>query len=730
MISRRDFLQVSVASAGGLLVACQSAPPQAMAPAGNAVPAPPKPTGPAHFGIYVEITPDDRVILACPQSEMGQGVHDGLPKIVAEELDADWSRVEVRLPWADDAFVNPITKRHRTANSESTMVYYDLLRKAGATAREMLVAAAAAAWSVPATECTTHGDSRVVHTASGRSARYGELAAAAASLPPPATPRLKDPASFRLIGRATPRKDTPSKVDGSAVYGIDVKQPGMLYAALRRSPAVAGSKLLGFDRDAALKLPGVVEVLQVPDGIAVVAKSTWQARKAAEALEARFDDSATGGLDSEAIRKRMLAALDDDAKALPGRAAFGGAPYDKAATLAAIGGAPVKHDWTYEVPFLAHAAMEPLVATALVTADRCEVWAPTQQPDRTRDTMAQVTGLPREKCQLNVTLLGGGFGRKWELDFARQAIEIANQLKGRPVKLTWTREQDFQHDFYRPAHIVRTRVGLGRDGALLGMHTRTTGIGMWKFQRRPAVPGMGDIFALGLLINDKYAFPNKYADHVETPDPVPVGTWRSVSASMNTFFSESALDDIATVTRRDPLEFRLSMLSDERAKRVLQLAAEKAGWGGKLPRGRGRGIALGIGFEAYAAQVIEVTVTGKKVKVDRIVCAFDCGTVVDPRNVEAQVEGGIVWGLSAARDGQVTFKDGVADQTNFHLGPILRANEMPKIEVHLVRSDLKPGGCGEASVPPVAPALASAIHAATGKRPRRLPLVAAGYTLA
>jgi CO/xanthine dehydrogenase Mo-binding subunit len=729
MITRRDFLQVSVASAGGLLVACQSVDPATDAAAGAPTLAPPVPVGPARFGAYVEITPDNRVIVTTPQSEMGQGVHDGLPKLVAEELDADWAQVEVRLPFADDAFINPITKRHRTANSESTVVYYDLLRKAGATAREMLVGAAAAAWGVPAAECTTEA-SRVTHAASGRSATYGELAAAAATQPVPAAPRLKDRSQFRLIGKATLRKDTPAKVDGSAIYGIDVRQPGMLYAALRRAPSV-DTKLAGFDRDAALKLPGVVDVFEIPDGVAVVAKSTWQARKAAEALEANFDASGVSGLNSPAIRKRMLAALDDDAAAQPGRPAFGGPPYDKAATLSAIAAAPVRKDWTYEVPFLAHAALEPLCATAVVADGRCEVWAPTQQPDRTRDAMAQITGLPREQCRLNVTFLGGGFGRKWETDFVRQAVQIANQVKGRPVKLTWTREQDFQHDRYRPAHIARSRVGLGKDGALLGLHTRTTGINMWKQQGRPPIPGMADPFALGLLINDRYAIPQKFADFVETPYPIPVGTWRSVSASMNTFFSESAIDDIASVTKRDPLELRLALLADDaRAQAVLKTAAEKAGWGRKLPKGRGLGIALGVGFDSYCAQVVEVSVASGKVKVERIVCAFDCGLMVDPRNVEAQVEGGIVWGLSAARDGQVAFDAGAAVQTNFNTGPIIRFNETPPIEVHLMRSDHKPGGCGEASVPPVAPALASAIFAATGKRPRRLPIVEAGFTLA
>ncbi|MCP5360966.1 MAG: xanthine dehydrogenase family protein molybdopterin-binding subunit [Sinobacteraceae bacterium] len=729
MISRRDFLQVSVASAGGLLVACRSLEPVTTAP--TAAAASDTAAGPTRFSAYLEITPQDRIIITCPQSEMGQGIHDGLPKLLAEELDADWSQVDVRLPWADEALASPITKRQRTANSESTMVYYDLLRKAGATAREMLVAAAAAAWAVPAQECSTTGNSRVVHAASGRSARYSELAAAAAAVPVPAEPQLKDPQQFRLIGTATPRKDTPAKTDGSLVFGIDVKLPGMQYAVLRRAPAASGGKPSGFDREAALRLPGVVDAFEIPDGIAVVATSTWLARKAADALDVEFDQSAAQGLDSDAIRGKMLAALDDDAAAQAGRPMDRDIPpYDKAATRAAIAAAPRKHEWIYEVPFLAHASLEPMVATVWVTDEHCEAWVPTQQPDRSRDVLAQVTGLPLERCRLNVTFLGGGFGRKWEVDFVRQAAQIANQARGRPIKLTWTREQDFQHDRYRPAHIVRSRAGLGHDGTILGLHSRTTGISMWKYQGRAPIPGMGDPFALGLLINDMYRLPVRHADFVETPDPIPVGTWRSVSASMNTFFSESTLDDIAATTGRDPLELRLALLTDERARGVLQLAAEKAGWSRKLPRGRGRGIALSTGFKAYCAEVVEVSVVDDVVKIERIVCVFDCGIVVDPRNVEAQVEGGVVWGLSAARDGQVTFRHGVAEQTNFHTGPILRFNEMPPIEVHLVHSDHAPGGCGEASVPPVAPALASAIHAATGKRPRRLPIVANGLSFA
>lgn len=719
-LSRRAFLQVA-AVAGGLVLGWRSraagagATQEAAAAGGT-------------FGPWLEITADDRVYIVCPQSEMGQGVHDALPKILAEELEADWRRVEVRLPHADEAFVNPVTKRHRTANSESVMIHYELLRRAGATAREMLVAAAARRWGVPAGECSAR-DSTVRHAASGRSASFGELAALAATLEPPAAPPLKSPDQFVLIGKSTPRKDTPAKCDGSAVFGIDVRLPGMLYAGLRRSAAVA-SRLVSFDREAALRLPGVIDAFAISDGVAVVADSTWRALGAAEALQAQFDDGAAAAVEHEQIRARMQRALDDDAAALPARPAFGGPPYDRAAALAAIAAAPRRAELLYEVPFLAHAALEPLACTAWVHDGRCEVWAPSQQPDRSVDAIARITGLPQDRIRFNVTFLGGGFGRKWELDFVRQAAEIAMGVPGRPVKLTWTREQDFRHDRFRPAHLVRTRVGFAEDGRILGIHSRTTGISMWKYQGRPALPGLADPFATGLLVNDYYDLPARYVDYVETPEPIPVGTWRSVSQSMNCFFSESAIDEVAALAGQDPYRLRRRLLAKHpRARRVLFVAAEKAGWDTPLPAGRGRGIALGVGFDSYCAQVVEVSVRERAVRVERIVCAFDCGTVIDPRGLEAQLEGGIVWGLSAARDGQITFEGGAARETNFHLAPIMRIAEMPRIEVHLVSDGSEPGGAGEASVPPVAPALAGAIFAACGERPRRLPLTASGFQL-
>lgn len=725
-MKRREFLQAGLSAAGGLWVGAALWSPATEGAAAVR-------EGSARFGAYLEIAADGRIELVCPQAEMGQGIHDGLPKILAEELEVRWEDVHIRLGGGDDAFVNPITRRHRTANSESTTVYFALLRTAGAAAREMLVGAAANRWGVPGSECRASA-SRVTHLPSGRSLGYGELAADAAKLPVPTAPTLKDPRNFTLIGRATPRKDTPSKVDGSAIFGIDVTLPGMVHAALRRSAAVV-SRVKTFDREAALALPGVIDAFVIADGVAVVARSTWQARRAAETISVEFDESGALGIDTEGMRTRLQQALDADDAALPGRPMPGFPAFDKAATLAALEGAQRRFEWEYEVPFLAHAALEPLCATAIVNADSVEMWAPTQQPDRVRDVMSQVTGVPRERCVLHCTFLGGGFGRKWEVDYIRQTVQIAHELAksrpGTPVKLTWTREQDFRHDRFRPAHRVRTRAAVGVDGKLLAMHSRISGISMWKYHGRPAMRGFADPFAAGWLINDNYRFPNKYIDYVETPEPVPVGTWRSVSQSMNGFFSESAIDDVASATGVDPLAFRLSMCGDDpRAAAVLRKAAELAGWSKKLPKGRGRGIALSLGYDAYCAEVVEVTVKDRRVKVERIIAVFDCGLVIDPRNVEAQVEGGIVWGLSAALDGQINFAAGAAVEDNFHTAPVLRIEQTPKIEVHLLRTDHKPGGAGEASVPGVAPALASAIHMACGERPRRLPIIAAGFELA
>ena len=713
---RRLVLQAALAVSGGLLL--RSAPAAVLVSDTT-----------ARFSAYLEITPAGRIRITSPQSEMGQGIHDALAKIFVEELEASWEDVEILLPTADDALVNPVTRRHRTAASESVVIYRDVMRRMGASAREMLVQAAADRWQVAASECQAER-STVHHATSGRKLAFGALAPAAAVLPVPQNPAFKSAKDYRLVGRTTPRKDTPPKVTGRAVYGIDVQLPGMLYAALRRSPGVA-SRVKVFDREAALSRSGVVDAFEIDEGVAVVANSTWAAWQASKEISVEFDDAPAENFDSEALRKSMRAALDADGEARLGRA-LSGPPYDRAATLAALSSAPRQAEWIYEVPFLAHAALEPLCATAVVHADRAEVWAPTQQPDRCRDAIAAITGLPRERCTLHVTFLGGGFGRKWETDFVRQTVTIARELArnrpGTPVKLTWTREQDFLHDRFRPAHVARSRVGLSDDGQLLALHSRITGPSIFTFQKRNLPPGVADPFAVGLLINDFYRMPARFADYVETQAPVPIGTWRSVAQSQNGFFSESTIDDIATTTRRDPYALRRELCAhDPRALVVLERAAQLTQWDRPLSKGRGRGISLSIAYGSYCAEVVEVRVTGRRVQIEKITAVFDCGLMIDPGTVDAQISGGVVFGLSAAIDGEIRFTQGAAVAKNFDSAPVLRMTQTPVIVVDLLRTEHPPGGAGEASVPGVAPALAGAIYAATGQRPRRLPLVADGW---
>jgi len=721
-VSRRGFLQGSVAAAflvglrvDGTLIAGER-------PADG------------RFSAFLEITPDGVIRITTPTTEMGQGIHTNLPRIVAEELDADWQDVEVVMPHADEAFVSPITGRHRTASSESVHIYYEQLRDVGASAREMLCAAAAAQWSVAAEECETSA-SVVRHVASGREASFGSLALAAAAQPVPSEPRKKRPEDFTLIGKSIERKDVRNKVTGKTVFGMDVALPDMLHAALRTPPQVGGG-VKSFDPASVLERRGVVAVVEVDGGVAVIADSFWRARQAAEALEVEFTPGPADGLDTAAMRKTLLAGLDDDDAAVPFPdidtqavpPAF--RPLDRAATLQVLAEAQRTLELEYEVPYLAHLTMEPMVCTAQVTESACRIWAPSQQPDRGREAAAKITGLPLEAVRMDITFTGGGFGRKWELDFLRQAVQAAKAVPGRPVKLAWTREQDVQHDFYRPAYVARTRVAFD-DKGITGMYSRLVGQSIWRFQGRQMIPGMADPTAAGLLIYDIYDFPNKYIDHVDVPWDIPVGLWRSVTLSQNSFFAESTIDEVAAELARDPYEFRREMLAGHpRIRKVLETVAQLAGWDEPLPEGHGRGIALSHGYQSICAQVAEVSIENDRLRVHKLSCAFDCGQQIDPDMIRAQMEGGMVYGLSAALRGDINFKDGAVVESNFHDQPILRMGETPQMLIELIDSGAAPGGAGEAAVPPVAPALANAIFAASGRRIRRLPLSASGLRLA
>ncbi len=686
------------------------------------------------YNAFLEIGRDGVIQITTPTTEMGQGIHNSLPQIIAEELGADWNDVQVVMPHADPGFVANSTGQQRTAGSEAVRVYYEQLRSVGASAREMLCSAAAARWGVPAAECVAAG-SRVVHTGSGRELKFGELAAAAAALSVPEQPKKKSPAQFTLIGKHLPRKDISDKVSGKTVFGIDVALPEMLYAALRMPPQALG-KVARFDPASVMSRPGVHAVVEVDGGVAVIADRFWRAKKSAEALDVEFTVDDVAGVSTPAMRETLRVLLDDDVAAVPfpnvdtqvKPAAY--RPLDRAITDQAIDSATQVLEMVYEVPYLAHLTMEPMVCTALVTADSCHVWAPTQLPDGGRELAAELTGLPLSKVRLDVTFTGGGFGRKWEVDTLRQSVQAAKAVPGHPVKLIWTREQDVQHDFYRPGFMTRTRVALD-DNGITGMHSRIAGQSVWRFQGKPQRPDMADPTVAALLVSDLYDFPGKYIDFVEAPWLLPVGLWRSVTLSQNAFFAESAIDEAAVALGRDPYEFRREMLAAHpRIVAVLDAAAEAADWYRERPAGRGVGIAVSQGFGSLCVQVADVVVDGDRLHIEKMTCALDCGTQIDPDTIHAQLEGGMIFGLSAALRGEITFTEGAVNESNFHDQRILRIDEMPEFVVVLMDSDESPGGVGEAGVPPVAPALANAIHAASGRRLRRLPLSAENITLA
>jgi len=659
-------------------------------------------TMPAKVNAWIRIGADDSVTLMIHKSEMGQGTVTSLSQLLAEELECDWKKVRTEFPGLDPAF-----GLQGVFGSQSIRTGWTPLRTAGAQARDMLVRAAAQRWNIDKSLCRV-SNGVISNSANNAKLTFGQVAEAASKLTPPASVALKNPSQFTLIGKPIKRLDTHDKVTGRTQFGIDVRVPNMVYAAVARCP-VFGGKVASFDATKAKAIPGVKSTVQISNGIAVIADNTWAAFAGAKALDIKWDEGANAAFSTESNR----AAFAEQTKQ-PGASAR-----KQGDGAAALGTVAKKIDALYEAPFLAHAPMEPLNCVAHVTSDKCEVWASTQMQTGIGQVARQLTGFSPDKIAVHTTYMGGGFGRRAGTDFAAEAIEVAKAI-GIPVKVTWSRENDIQNGIYRPASVTRFAAGLDADG--------------WPtvFTANIACPPMGgfpggrggiDSTSVEGLADLHYTIPHTQVDYHAVTGGVPTTYWRAVGYTQNTFFAESFMDELATAGGKDPVELRRKLLAGTpRLLGVLNLAAEKAGWGTPLPAGRFRGVAVVNNVGSYTAQVAEVSVTAGKLKVHRVVCATDCGQVVNPAIVDQQIRSAIIFGLSAAMKGEITIEKGRIQQANFNSYDVVRMDEAPVVDVHIVPSTEAPGGMGEAGVPCIAPAVANAIFAATGKRIRRLPI--------
>jgi isoquinoline 1-oxidoreductase beta subunit len=755
-VKRRTWLLGTTAGLGALLVGWAALPQRSRVGIASLMT-----PGEGDFALngWIKILPDGGVVLAMPRSEMGQGVHTALPQLAAEELDVPLSAVRIEqagwdaiygnvamlygyLPFRageeerEDGFGRVKAGRwligkvgrelgiNATGGSSSVADAWEVVRLAAATARASLVGAASLRWKLPVEDLRV-ADGIVTH-ASGRRAGYGELARTAAATPPGQV-ELKDRKSWRVIGRPAPRLDLPAKVNGQARFGIDVRLPGMRYAALRLAPMLGGAPGR-VDVAAALAMPGVDRVVMLPAyagssaGFAVVAASYWQARQAAQALEVDWRAGPRGALDSVAIARDLEEAV---------RSEEGFTFHSQGDVDAGSGDGARRLESWYSAPYLAHATLEPMNATARFDAGRVEVWAPTQVPQPCREAAARIAGVPVNRVELHVTLLGGGFGRRLEVDYVALAVRVAMDMPGVPVQLIWSREEDTTHDFYRPMHVARLRATLDRQGQPVALEVRSAGDAIAPRWMERALPGFAgpvdlpDKTGSEGLFDQPYAFRDQRIQHVFTRSGVPVGFWRSVGHSHNVFFLESFIDEMAAELRQDPVAFRRALLGDApRHLAVLNLAVERSGWERTpLPAGRARGVALHESFGSVVAQVVEVSLQGTMPRVHRVVCAVDCGTVVNPLIVAQQMEGAVVFGLTAALYGRIDIRHGVVQQRNFPDFPMLSLAFAPVVETYIVPNERPPGGVGEPGVPPIAPALAAALFKLTGRRHRRLPLV-------
>jgi isoquinoline 1-oxidoreductase beta subunit len=704
-VNRREFVKQTAALTGGLVIGF-SFSSRGEAAEGNLADFSPN--------AFVRIAPDDTVTILINKSEMGQGVYTSLSMIAAEELDADWTKVHAESAPVAPEYNHTVFGTQMTGGSTSVMSSYAQLRKAGAMARSMLVAAAAAEWGVPPSNCKT--EEGFVISGSHR-ASYGRLADEANRVSAPAEVKLKDPKDFRIIGKPLARLDTPDKVKGSAMFGIDAKLPGMLVAAVARPP-VFGGRVVSFDTTKAKSVAGVRHVVQIASGVAVVADSFWSATRGRDALEVKWD------LPSPLLDSSVQSKEYADLAKKPGIAAK-----KQGDALAQISASKTKLDAVYEFPYLAHATMEPLNCLADVRADSCEIWTGTQVQTMDRDAAADVTGLPKEKVNLHTTFLGGGFGRRAvpSSHFVREAVEISKFTKT-PVKVIWTREDDMRGGYYRPAYYHKLSAAIDEMGNPVAWAQRIVGQSILSgtpFEAGFVKDGIDPTSVEGAA-DLAYAIPNLLVDLHTTKPPVPVLWLRSVGHTHTAFAVESFLDEMAHSSGKDGYEFRRSLLRDRpRHKGVLEMAAEKAEWGRVLPKGWGRGIAVHDSFGSFVAWVAEVsTESDGTLRIRRLVGAVDCGQVVNPAIVKAQIQGAGIFALSLALYGKITFKNGRVQQGNFDDYPVVRMDEAPEVEVHIVPSNEAHGGIGEPGVPPLAPAVCNAIFTATGKRIRRLPVKA------
>jgi isoquinoline 1-oxidoreductase beta subunit len=748
--SRRRFLLGGLAAGGALLVGWGALPPRQRLR--TALPLPVT-NGAVALNGWVAVNPDGSVSVVVPRSEMGQGVHTALPMLLAEELDVPLSMVRVMQAPIDKIFSNVALMRDMlpfhpdergnirdgaqwvlakvsrelgimfTGGSTSVKDAWEPMREAGAVARAMLVAAAAAEWRVAAAECST--DAGFVIHRSGRRASYASLAAKAGGVGiEPGRVRLKQPNDFKLIGTAQPRRDSAAKVNGSAAFGIDARPPGLLYAAVRMSPVI-GARLASVDAAAATAMPGVVGVVDFSAalaahsgagaGVAVIASSWWAAKQAASALPVSWDEGASAGLSSAAIFKDFAARLDAGA----------GHVYHSAGSQDAGQGAVNTIRAEYRAPFLAHATMEPVNCTAQVSGGKVMLWASTQVPSIAVDMAAKVAGVAREDVSIEVLLLGGGFGRRLEVDMVAQAVVVAaaGSADGRPVQLIWSREDDMTHDVYRPAALARFSASLDADGGIVAYDNQSVSgaIGHQYYPRNLGLPAFGpDKTAAEGEFDMQYEIANQRVAHTIVDSAVPIGYWRSVGHSHNAFFKESFIDELAHAAGQDGAAFRRSLLAKHpRHLAVLDAALAKAG---AAPAGRAHGVAVHQSFGSIVAQVAQVSVEGKEIRVHRVVCAIDCGIAVNPNIVAQQMESAVLFGLSAALAGEITIRDGRVEQSNFHDYPVLRMGQAPQVETVIIASAEPPEGVGEPGTPPIAPAVANALFVLTGQRLRSLPL--------